>query len=581
MGSHWSLRWHGAVAPATVEPVVVGLLADADRTFSLWRRDSELAAFNAHAAVTPFPCSELLRAATSTAMAVAAATDGAYDPTVLPLSRLYRAHKAGGPAPTAAELAAAVARVGWRHVRVQGDALEKDLPAVELDLDGLVAGLCADRLATRLDAIGVRDFLLDVTGEIVCRGVRPDGKPWQVGIVDPGNAVPGAEGTVATVPLADRALCTSGDYRNFVVDGERVLTHVFDPRTGQNPAHGVVSVSVLARSCALADGLGTALMVAGPDRAAACLDRGGEPGLAAWFVVAAADGSLRSVPVGWPEAFALDGSPRWPAALAAELRQRREAELAAAERQFATSGDVADRVWVGRRLAYLGRFREAIAWFGAGLAATPDEPHLLRHRGHRYVTVREFAAARSDLERAAAAVAGKPDEPEPDGQPVAGRTPHGTLHYAIHYHLGLACFLLREFAAAESAWRACWEVAHNDESRVAVAHWLWCARMRRGDAAGAAAAVAPITGELDVVENRGYWQLCRLYRGELAAAALTTGDDSKGAVTAFGVAHWLLVQGDAAAAGRLRAVAARPDWTSFGVIAAEAECAALAAKARR
>src|SRR5262245_197246 len=289
MGSSWTLKCHGGADGERVRALVEQQLAAVDATFSTWRAGSELAAFNAHASTAPFRASALLRAAVAQALDVARATEGAFDPTVKPLSDLYRAQQAGGPVPTAAALAQARERVGWRHLRVDGETLQKTTPDLALDLDGIASGFAADRLAMALRDLGVRDFMLDLTGEVLCRGTRPDGAPWCIGIVDPQHAVPGAERSLFAVPLADRALCTSSEHHEVASDGG--LTHVFDPRTGRNPVHGIVSVSVLARSCALADGLATALLVLGPDGASAALQRCGEDGVGAWFVVVAPDGA--------------------------------------------------------------------------------------------------------------------------------------------------------------------------------------------------------------------------------------------------------------------------------------------------
>jgi tetratricopeptide (TPR) repeat protein len=282
--------------------------------------------------------------------------------------------------------------------------------------------------------------------------------------------------------------------------------------------------------------------------------------------------SAPSLPPG-VEAFDWQGRPLTAPPLPEAARAKHEADLAAAEAVLAANpNDVTAIVWVGRRLGYLGRFREAIATYTRGLALHPDHPELLRHRGHRWITVHEFARAERDLAAAAVACRSIADAVEPDGQPEPGRPPHSTLHHNVHYHLGLARFLLGDFAGAERAWLDCLAVVGNDESRVAVTHWLWCARMRQGDRAGAAAVVAPIRADLDVVENRSYHALCRLYRGDLRAEDLQPAAGSAGAAMAFGLAHYWLVVGDPTRAlAALRELAALPGWAAFGVIAAGAE----------
>lgn len=253
----------------------------------------------------------------------------------------------------------------------------------------------------------------------------------------------------------------------------------------------------------------------------------------------------------------------------------REARLAAARdalRKDPTNREAA--IWVGRRLGYLGRYREAIEVYSEALKRMPGDAFLLRHRGHRYLSVRELDRARADFAAAARACRTTMDEIEPDGLPVAGRPPHSTLHFNVHYHRALVEFVSGDFDAAVASWLDCLAVCHNDESRVAVTHWLWCARMRAGDVAGAAAVVRGITADMDIVENKSYHQLCLLYAGRLQREQLVMGEGSSGAALRFGLVHYDLVKhGREAVRTQLEKLAADPGWASFGVIAAEAELA--------
>jgi tetratricopeptide (TPR) repeat protein len=253
------------------------------------------------------------------------------------------------------------------------------------------------------------------------------------------------------------------------------------------------------------------------------------------------------------------------------------ADLAAAEAALAAAPQDRDAaVWVARRLGYLGRFRDAIEVLTRALDDHPGDPFLLRHRGHRWITLREFGKAAWDLEAAALACRTTADAVEPDGRPTPGRPPHSSLHYNVYYHLGLALFLVRDLRLAEEAWLRCLAVVDDDESRVAVTHWLWCVRMRAGDVAGAAAVVAPIHPAMDVVENRSYHQLCLLYAGKVERSTLQPLSGSAGHALAFGLAHHRLVSGDRDGARRdFEALASEPGWASFGVIAAEVEAARL------
>jgi thiamine biosynthesis lipoprotein len=563
MGSSFELRWWGA-DDAAVRAAVDDELAVTDRTFSQWRPDSELMAFDRLRSTEPFAASERLRAAVALALQVAAATDGAFDATVKPLCDLYRRMKRDPAAvPTAAELAAARARIGWRRVRVVGETIVKDREDVELDLDGLVAGMTADRLGARLQALGVRGFLLDLTGELLAHGRKPDGSPWSVGIADPVPAAAGRERARVLVPLLDAALCTSGAYHNFVARDGAVTSHVFDPRTGDNPRNGVVSASVFARSCGLADALGTALLVLGPDGAAAALARAGDGDAGAWFVVAGDDGELRDRTVGWPELFALDGRALALPEVAPGRRQELERALAAAAAANAAApGDVEAVSRHALRLADLQRFREACAVLDAGLAAHPREPHLLRQRGQLRIVQRRFADAERDLALA--------DELVRNSDERVGQG--SSLRFAVADALGRARFLLGDFAGAEAAWGEARVAENSDDDYVAVRQWLWCARMRGGNRRqDVILGFEPLNPDPKPAYDRSDYELWRLDRGrrtfdEIEAAA------GRDPVIAFGLAQRELVRGAVESArARLQRLAASPAVASFSVIAAEAE----------
>ncbi len=282
----------------------------------------------------------------------------------------------------------------------------------------------------------------------------------------------------------------------------------------------------------------------------------------------------RALPHG-AECWSLDGRPlvsppTEPVALA-----QREAELEHARAQwFVGEQDHNAAIWYARRLGYLGRYREAVDVLTKALDDHPGDPFLLRHRGHRWLTLREFGKAERDFVLATDALRNTPDEVEPDGQPTPGRPPHSSLHYNVHYHLGLVQFLLGDWWLAEHAWLCCLAVVDDDESRVAVTHWLWCVRMRMGDLAGAAAVVAPISPQMDIKENKSYHQLCLLYAGKLTRELIAPLAGSAGSALAFGLAHHRLLTGDREQARReLLELSRQPAWSAFGVIAAEVELA--------
>jgi tetratricopeptide (TPR) repeat protein len=278
-----------------------------------------------------------------------------------------------------------------------------------------------------------------------------------------------------------------------------------------------------------------------------------------------------------PEATSLLGKPLVSVPPTGDQKARLEADLAKAQADYDRDKSSADAaIWLGRRLAYLGRFRDAIDVFTAGIATHPDEPRLYRHRGHRYITTRQLDLAVADLSRASQLTAGKADEIEQDGAPNRAGIPRSTLQSNIWYHLGLAHYLKGDFPKALVAYREGMKVSRvNDDMLVATSDWLYMTlrRLKRDDEARAV--LAPITAQMDILENGAYHARLLMYKGERTPEAvlnLNTADDVPIATQGYGVGNWYLVNGDRAKAKQIfdRVLAGRA-WAAFGFIAAEAD----------
>ncbi len=296
----------------------------------------------------------------------------------------------------------------------------------------------------------------------------------------------------------------------------------------------------------------------------------------AWF-----DRFLRpaAVPAGrHAEATSLLGRPLFAPELPAETRKSLEDELAKATEDCAKSPDSADAaIRLGRRLASLGRYREAIDVYTRAIARNPRDARLYRHRGHRYITVRELDKAIADLTRAAALVAGRPDEPEPGSD--ASRPPTATLQSSVLYHLGLAHYLKGDLAAAEKAYRRCLERARGSDDRlVSATDWLYMTLRRLGRAEEAGRLLAPIHAGLSVTEDRTYLNRLLMYEGVLTPEDLLRagGDPLTRETYGYAVGNWHLYNGrkDEARAVFERIVAG-PQWPAFGHVAAEADLARM------
>ncbi|HUF66345.1 MAG TPA: hypothetical protein VMM17_10275 [Gemmatimonadaceae bacterium] len=266
--------------------------------------------------------------------------------------------------------------------------------------------------------------------------------------------------------------------------------------------------------------------------------------------------------------------------LDAEVRARYELQLAEARNSYDRApGDADSIIWLGRRLAYVGRLRDAIDVYSRGILLHPDNPWLYRHRGHRLITLREFDRAVADFEQAALLAAGTEDEVEPDGQPNARNVPIGTLHSNIDYHLALAYYLQGEFERALPVYARELERARNDDRRVSIAYWYYLALRRLGRSEEAAALLAPVTERMTVIENDAYRRLLLMFKGELSPDSILTinaeGQMSVADVTsAYGAAAWHLVNGRESQAVELfRRIIGGGQWPAFGYIAAEAELA--------
>ena len=278
-----------------------------------------------------------------------------------------------------------------------------------------------------------------------------------------------------------------------------------------------------------------------------------------------------------PEATSLLGRPLSNAPVSETARPKMEADLASALAVWEKDRTDADaHIWLGRRTAYLGRFREALRIYTDGINRHPNHARFYRHRGHRYITVREFDRAIADLEKAAALRKGQPDEVEPDGQPNARNIPTSTLHSNIWYHLALARYLKAEYPRAVDTWKRARDVGKNPDNLVSASHWLYLSLRRAGRDAEAAAVVAPIRADLAVIENTSYHLLCLLYKGERTVEDVlkAAGEGPSGSAARYGVSAWHLYNGRDAEARKLwDSLTSGPDWPSFGFIAAEAELA--------
>jgi tetratricopeptide (TPR) repeat protein len=239
-------------------------------------------------------------------------------------------------------------------------------------------------------------------------------------------------------------------------------------------------------------------------------------------------------------------------------------------------------IWYGRREAYLYNYKSAIEIFNVGIEKFPDSYRLYRHRGHRYITLRQFDKAIEDLKKAAELMQQAPLEIEPDGQPNKLNTPLSSTQFNVWYHLGLAHYLKGEFALAEQAYLKCMEVSDNDDLITATVDWLYMTYRREGKEKEATALLEKIHGNMRIIENDSYLVRLNLYKGivpvDSVLAVRTDNEDMDLALATqgYGVGNWYLYNGDTAKATEVfKQVVSGKHFAAFGFIAAEAELARL------
>ena len=285
MGTTYSVvvtRLPSGVTRESLQSTIDEVLADANNHLSTYDRTSEISRFNDSTSTDWIPVSPQLFEVVAIAREMSRATGGAFDITVGPLVRRWGFGGGSEDArwPEPAEVARLREFVGFEKLELQpaGPFLRKTVGDLQIDVGAIAPGLAVDQIAERFEALGVRDYLVELGGEVRGLGRSPADRPWRVAVEAP---LAGERRPYALVELDGPGVSTSGDYRDFhIVDGKK-LSHTIDPRTGAPVEHALASVCVVHRSTARADAYATALMVLGPEDGMKLAER---LGLAALFI---------------------------------------------------------------------------------------------------------------------------------------------------------------------------------------------------------------------------------------------------------------------------------------------------------
>lgn len=280
-----------------------------------------------------------------------------------------------------------------------------------------------------------------------------------------------------------------------------------------------------------------------------------------------------------PEAISLNGKPLYPVQESSNTQRSRDSLLTLAMRNYQLdSSRMENLVWLGRRLAYVTRYREAIDLYTRGIQKFPNEPQLYRHRGHRYISTRQFDKAIADFEKAAALAKERPVEIELDGIPNKLNKPLSSLQFNIWYHWALAYYLKGDFAKAAQLYEENMKYSTNPDLLCANVDWLYMTYRRLGETAKALKVLELIQPEMEIVENQSYFNRLLMYKNlkkpeELLQLDSLDAENKLSTVTqGYGVGNWYFYNGDTVLAKNIfLKVIDTGYWSAFGYVAAEAE----------
>jgi thiamine biosynthesis lipoprotein len=282
-GRTMGTTYHVKVVTGEFEGVAAGLkekidtrLVEINGSMSTYQRDSEISRFNnLKQAGQTFEVSADFLQVMMTAKTIFELSEGAWDGTVNPLVDLWGFGRAGRQrtVPPKHKIAALMPGIGFKNIQIlPTGALVKKNRLITLDLSSIAKGYGVDQVAEIVFKAGFKNYLVEIGGEIFASGKRQDGKLWRIGINRPRKDAASNE-VYKIVDLNNQGFATSGDYRNFFeADGIR-YSHVIDPRTGYPVSNRIVSVSIIAVNCTLADGLATAVMVMGAEKGLDLINR--------------------------------------------------------------------------------------------------------------------------------------------------------------------------------------------------------------------------------------------------------------------------------------------------------------------
>lgn len=269
-----------------LQPQIVAAMQAVDNSLSPFNKQSIITRVNNNDSVS---VNELFTEVFNTAKYIYSETYGTFDPTVAPLVNAWGFGFKKGMDISSATIDSLRMLVGFDCINLDKGRITKADPRIMLDFSAIAKGYGSDCVARVLDSCGIKNYMVEIGGEVIVKGHNKNGNPWGIGITKPiDDSLSVSQELQTVLRLTDCAIATSGNYRNFYYKDGVKYAHTIDPRTGYPVQHSLLSATVIADNCMRADALATAFMVLGADSAMAYCER--HPEIEGYFIVAADSG---------------------------------------------------------------------------------------------------------------------------------------------------------------------------------------------------------------------------------------------------------------------------------------------------
>lgn len=253
--------------------------------------DASLSMFNPNSTIAQINSGQtdetdsLIRVVFTLAQSISKETDGAFDVTVAPLVNAWGFGFKSNNLPNDQQVDSLRQLIGWQKINLVGTKIQKENPQMVMDFSAIAKGFGSDCVANLFKQKGIKNFMIEIGGEVVTSGTNPKMTPWHIGINRPDDDSTSTNNALQQIlAMSDCAMATSGNYRNFYISNGKKIAHTIDPMTGYPVQHSILSSTVLAPTCAMADAYATSFMVMGLDKARALLNS--HPEIQAYFIYA-------------------------------------------------------------------------------------------------------------------------------------------------------------------------------------------------------------------------------------------------------------------------------------------------------